>query len=445
MEARGTQVEVMPMVHSVMAEFWTGGGVYTPYELEPTVTALRKAGKNIIEAEAFTGQPADSKWDEYPAWLKPIGDAAFCAGINKIVIHRFTHQPWDEKYKPGNTMGQWGTHFDRTQTWWKPAKAMIEYWQRCQGLLQWGSFVEKMDGDFTATKATDSINIGNIHRRLNGTDIYFVANAAHLMGTAECTFNITGRQPELWDPVTGDMQKLMAYKDSAGKTSIPITFADAQSFFIVFRNKATQPVKQQPDFPALTTVYTFKNKWQVQFDTAWGGPVQPVGMNKLTDWTKSSVKGIKYYSGTAVYTTTFPKPVFSNEGQLYLNLGEVKHIARVKINGKDLGVVWTAPWQIKIPGNLLKTSNTLTVEVTNVWANRLIGDEQEPADMDWAPGQYFYNSGRYLKEFPDWFLNNKPRPSKGRYTFTTWNYFDKDSPLVSSGLIGPVMILERMF
>ena len=439
------QVEVMPLVHSVMAEFWTEHGVYTPYELEPTVTALRKAGKNIIEAEAFTGQPADSKWDEYPAWLKPIGDAAFCAGVNKIVIHRFTHQPWGERYKPGNTMGQWGTHFDRTQTWWTPAKAMVEYWQRCQGLLQWGHFVEKTTDDFKMEAVTDSITIGNIHRRHDGTDIYFVANASHRSGTAQCTFNVSGQQPELWNPVTGDLQKLMTYKDSAGKTTVLLQFNDAQSFFIVFRSKAISPVEQSENFYALKEIYTFKNKWQVQFDAAWGGPAQPVVMDKLIDWTTAAQKGIKYYSGTAVYTTTFLTPSFSGQAQLYLDLGNVKHIARVKINGEDLGVIWTAPWQVKIPSTLLKKNNTLTIEVTNVWANRLIGDEQEPADMEWVPGQYFYFSGRYLKEFPDWFLNNTPRPSKGRFTFTTWNYFDKNSPLISSGLMGPVKILGRIF
>lgn len=83
------------------------------------------------------------------------------------------------------------------------------------------------------------------------------------------------------------------------------------------------------------------------------------------------------------------------------------------------------------------------IEVTNVWANRLIGDEQQPADCEWLPSQYFYNSGYQLKEFPDWFLNKQPRPSKKRYCFTTWNYFDKNSPLVASGLVGPVRIIEE--
>ena len=127
---------------------------------------------------------------------------------------------------------------------------------------------------------------------------------------------------------------------------------------------------------------------------------------------------------------------------LYLDLGVVKHIASVKLNNFDLGVVWTAPWKIKIPPGLLKpTGNLLVIEVTNVWANRLIGDEQEPADCEWIPG--YISGGNSLKEFPDWFLNKQPRPSKGRYCFTTWNYFTKNSPLISSGLLGPVRIMKE--
>ena len=267
------QVEVMPMVKNVMTEFWTVGGKYWPYELDPTVAALRKSGQNIIEAEAFTGQPADSKWDEYPAWLKPIGDAAFCAGVNKIVIHRFTHQPWDEKYKPGNAMGQWGTHFDRTQTWWKPSQAMVQYWQRCEALLQWGSFVEKTPDDFVS-EVSDSTIIGDIHRRKNGTDIYFIANPEHHATTANCIFKISGKTPELWDPVTGELKQLTNYKDDGVKTSASILFDDAQSFFVVFRNREKTTATRQASFSKGKEVYVFNNKWQVQFDPEWGGPAQ---------------------------------------------------------------------------------------------------------------------------------------------------------------------------
>jgi hypothetical protein len=392
----------------------------------------------------LTGQPADSRWNETPAWLKPVADEAFCIGVNKIVLHRFVEQPWDDKYLPGESMGQWGTHFDRTQTWWKPAKAMVKYWQRCQALLQWGRYIPASIDDFGLQLGNMDMVIKNIHRKDNTADIYFVANTSHYPGRAECTFNVAGMQPELWDPVTGLMRDLNQFEQSNGKTSIALNFDDAQSFFIVFRKKIVkQPFSVKENFAFSRPLLNFDGPWTVTFDAAWGGPTAPVKFENLSDWTKNDNKGIKYYSGTAVYSKSFTLParVLENKNQaIYLNLGMVGCIAKVTINDKEIGVVWTAPWRINIPFAILKPTNQLKIEVTNVWANRLIGDEQEPEDMKWAPSMYTYNSGQYLKEFPDWFLDDKPRPSKGRYCFTTWNYFNRNSKLAPSGLLGPVKI-----
>ncbi|MDR3715515.1 MAG: glycosyl hydrolase [Puia sp.] len=435
------QEEVMPMVGTNMGEFWTYGGVYSPYELEPTIAGLRRSGKNLLQAEAFTGHPNDSKWRETPAWLKPIGDAAFCAGVNRIVIHRFAQQPWDDRYKPGATMGQWGSHFDRTQTWWKPAAAAVKYWQRAQALLQWGRFVPRADDDFVVLDKNSDAAIRYIHRREDKTEVYFVANVSHEPGTAFCSFKVQGMQPELWDPVTGDMRKLTQFETADSVTSLTLRFADAQSYFIVFREKAAQPLASGDNFPYPQELLTLGGPWQVRFDSVWGGPARAVSFAKLDDWTTRPEKGIRYFSGTAVYHKSFDvsSSVRRSQQDLYLDLGTVDHIAHVILNDKDLGVAWTAPWQVRIPKGLLKQrGNRLVIEVTNTWANRLIGDEQEPADCKWLPG---FMGGTYLKEFPDWFLNGTPRPSKGRYCFTTWNYFTKDSPLLPSGLMGPVRIL----
>lgn len=440
------QDEIMPLVKNVMTEFWTNNGKYSPYELEPTVTALRKSGQNLIEAEAFTGDPADSKWDETPAWLKPIGDAAFCDGVNRMVLHRFVQQAFDDRYKPGATMGRWGTHFDRTQTWWKPGEAMVKYWQRCQALLQWGAIVKKQAGDVELSDTTGGITVKSIHRHKDNTDIYFVANTIRKAGAAVCTFKVQGMQPELWDPVTGTMRNLPQFKEQNNTTSLALNFDTAQSYFIVFRTPFAKIIASKKiNFPAFKELLTVKGAWQVKFDATWGGPAKPVIFSALADWTNNEQAGIRYYSGTAVYQKYFDVPASTLTGRqtpLYLELGVVKHIASVKLNNTDLGVVWTAPWKIKIPPGLLKpTRNLLVIEVTNVWANRLIGDEQEPADCEWIPG--YISGGNSLKEFPDWFLNKQPRPSKGRYCFTTWNYFTKDSPLISSGLLGPVRVMKE--
>jgi alpha-L-rhamnosidase len=434
------QDDIMPMVGNVMTEFWTHGGKFSPYELEPTVAALRKSGQNIVEAEAFTGDPADSKWNETPEWLKPIGDAAFCAGVNRFVLHRFVQQPWEDKYKPGATMGRWGTHFDRTQTWWKPGKALVDYWQRCQALLQWGSIAPAAPNDFVAS-TTDSIIIKGIHRQKGTDDIYFVANTARVKGRAVCSFLISGRQAELWDPVTRSMRTMKQVKDNGQTTTFTIPFEKAQSFFIVFRQSKPKTIPTGTDFPLAKTLMELKGPWTVRFDSIWGGPAQAVVFPSLADWTLNGNSGIKYYSGTAVYTKHFDMAAGAAKGrQLYLDLGAVKHIASVSLNGRNLGVVWTAPWRISIPRGLLRSANNqLSVAVSNVWANRLIGDEQEPADCEWLPGHI--DNGKFLKAFPEWFLKKQARPSMGRYCFTTWNYFTKDSPLVPSGLLGPVQFV----
>ena len=113
------------------------------------------------------------------------------------------------------------------------------------------------------------------------------------------------------------------------------------------------------------------------------------------------------------------------------------------MNGSKVGVLWTAPWRIDVSSHLKRGDNVVEIAVTNVWANRLIGDEQQPADIEWQVGEPKFKSGDFLKQFPDWFLKDEPRPSRERYTFTTWNYFKKDSPLVPSGLLGPVRLLRE--
>jgi len=437
------QNEIMEKIDRVMTEFWTRRGQYAPYEVEPTIAALRQSGQNIVEAEAFTGMPKDSQWSETPEWLKPIGDAAYCAGINRFVLHCFPHQPWDERYLPGVAMGQWGTHFDRTQTWWKPGIAMFQYWKHCQALLQWGRFYTQPE-DFNVSLTRGDITVKSIHRRSDQTDVYFVANTARVAGAAQCRFGVAGMKPELWDPVTGKMRMLSQFEVRDGKTSIPLEFAPAQSFFIVFR-EPIEPINTPAaaNFPALIPRMELSGEWQVSFDSKWGGPAEPVRFEKLEDWTHRREAGINYYSGTAVYRTRFD---ISNDrlsmlqAPSHLDLGKVHCIAHVRLNGKDLGVVWCAPWRVILPPDSLRAEgNQLEIEITNVWANRLIGDEQELADCEWLPG---HMGGLFLKRFPDWFGKN-PRPSKGRYCFSTWNYFTKDSPLIPSGLLGPVRLFTE--
>ncbi len=437
--------EIMPMVDRVMTEFWTSNRPYFESWVKSTKDAALKTGQNIIESEAFSGQPQVSQWNETPYWFKSLGDIAFCDGINKFVLHRLTQQPFDDKYKPGVTMGQWGSHFDRTQTWWKPAKAMFTYWQRCQALLQWGKVVENKN-DLKVLSSSEGADIKFIQRKSGETDLFFVANTALKAGEASCSFTYTGKKPELWDPVTAKIHDLSIYSIEGNKIVIPLKFEPSQSFFIVFRkpNKGAMASKSLSNFPTYSSVMDISQDWTVTFDTKWGGPENPVKFTQLTDWTKNNIKGIKYYSGTATYTKIFNYDNSISKKPLFVDLGTVNHIARIKLNGMDLGVVWCAPWRTEIPYRSLKPANNkIEIEITNVWANRLIGDEQEPDDCEWITADFGYGNFRYLKQFPEWFLKDQQRPSNGRYCFLTYNYFNKDSNLTPSGLLGPVQILRE--
>jgi hypothetical protein len=429
--------EVSAHVHRVMTEFWSGsafgnapmGGIFNAGE-----------GKrhNILEAEAFTGQPGNSQWTETPEWLKPVGDGAFCAGINRFVLHTNPHQPWWDDIRPGMTMGQWGTHFGRTQTWWEPGKAWIAYLSRCQALLQWGATAESA---CLVEAGSGGLQVQQLHRTDGSLHVFFLANTSRNAGAAGCVFPVGGLQPELWNPVTGVMRALTDFQSSENETVATLDFAPVQSWFVVFRKKAGKPEPTTRNFPERSPVVAVDGAWRVTFDPKWGGSAEPVEFAALVDWTTRPEPGIRYYSGSAVYRTTFDLPRSIPE-QTFLDLGAVRHLARVRVNGKDLGVVWCAPWGVTIPqGLLVPKANKLEIQITNVWANRLIGDEQEPADCEWSPGHMGH--GGYLKRFPDWFVKGEKRPSKGRYTFTTWNYFTKDSKLVSSGLLGPVSLLEE--
>lgn len=174
--------------------------------------------------------------------------------------------------------------------------------------------------------------------------------------------------------------------------------------------------------------------WEVSFDPKWGGP-EKTSFEKLEDWSKRPEPGIKYYSGTALYRKTFDwKPSSGALGQsrTYLDLGKVAVMAEVRLNGQDLGILWKPPYRVDVSGALKPGANALELKVVNLWVNRMIGDEQLPADRE--PGML--NS---VKRWPTWVTEGKPSPT-GRFTFTTAPLWEKDDPLAPSGLLGPVML-----
>ncbi|MCP4310475.1 MAG: hypothetical protein GY790_04375 [Bacteroidetes bacterium] len=294
------------------------------------------------------------------------------------------------------------------------------------------------------------------YQRTTGDEVFwFVSNHGFDPVEVKASFELSGLQPEWWDPVDGSWRELPEFQFENGRTIIPLSFESLQSGFVVFRKKAeVQGQEQGTNFPRLESVMEVQGPWKVAFDPLWGGAEDPVSFSHLSDWSANEDMGIRYYSGTAVYRVNLDAPsgVRKASGPVFLDLGEVHNLARVKLNGRELGTVWCAPWRVSIPKGLLKKKeNELEIAVVNTWVNRLIGDEQEPDDFETEPGNQTGDrlgsydikvKSRGLKELPHWLLNEEPRPSQGRYTFTSWFYYDKDAPLRPAGLLGPVRIME---
>ncbi len=268
------------------------------------------------------------------------------------------------------------------------------------------------------------------HRTTDGLDLYFVSNTTAESVSADCIFNMERGVPELWDPLTGKISSLPRYSQAGGRTTVPLKFAPQQSWFVVFDRMSRAPENRDTsarNFDDMRLLKSVEGPWSVSFDTAWGGPAQ-AAFDSLQDWTTRKEKGIRYYSGSATYRTTLTLPE-QPASRLWLDLGEVHCIARVRVNGTDLGVAWCAPWQVEITGAARQGENQLEVDVANLWVNRLVGDEALPDD------------GIKDGKFPEWLLTGAPRTS-GRYTFATWKFYKADSPLQRSGLVGPVSVIS---
>jgi autotransporter-associated beta strand protein len=184
-------------------------------------------------------------------------------------------------------------------------------------------------------------------------------------------------------------------------------------------------------------------EWGVAFAPKLGAPFNK-SLPVLMDLSKSESREVRYFSGSATYRKKVTLAAGSLPGRrTVLELGELHDIAQVRVNGNAAGVLWYPPSTADITDHLRAGDNDLEIVVTDNWANRLIGDEQEPRDfevgnnVDFGAGSF----GCQLKSYPDWFLKNQPRPSPGRKTFTTWLYFSKDSPLQPAGLVGPVRLV----
>jgi len=183
--------------------------------------------------------------------------------------------------------------------------------------------------------------------------------------------------------------------------------------------------------------------WTVSFDEKMRAP-KSIVFNELMSWTQSEVEGIKYYSGAANYTKVVEvsQSMLSLDKNIYLDLGEVANVATVKINEKQIGILWKPPYRLEVKKTLKAGKNTLEVIVSNSWVNRLIGDEQYPSDYEYVKIlKATFGGSLGITSIPSWFQNGEPKPGSERILFSTWRHFSKDSPLQEAGLLGPVQLV----
>lgn len=286
-----------------------------------------------------------------------------------------------------------------------------------EGRLVWGmSAGEFLLGDGVAPDCEwegDAEDYGFIHRRTEEADIYFVSNRREAPAEGRFTFRVAGRQPSLWNPLTGDIRDAAAFRQENGRTTLPLSFDPYGAWFVVFRGDiaAGAAGSAESNSHEISPLLDLDGSWTVQFDPEWG-PEEPVVFDALGSWTARPEGDVRFYSGTAVYRKTFAVPdgVLTAGKRLLLDLGDLREIAGVRLNGKDLGVVWTPPFRVDLSGAVHAGENRLEVDVVNNWPNRLIGDAGLPPEQ--------------------------------RRTRTNVTKFTPDSPLVESGLLGPVRVME---
>jgi hypothetical protein len=286
-------------------------------------------------------------------------------------------------------------------------------------------------------------DIAWIHRNDGNEHYYFIVNRLDTRRPVQLSFRVNGMQPEIWDPITGKTSDALAWENNNDRTTVSLNMEANGSCFVVFRNKSkntsgvirtiTKENKSEPEKILLN------NDWDVRFQENRGAP-STAHFEKLISWPLHADSAIKFFSGTAHYKKTFrltPKQLKSDK-RILIDLGKVKNVATVTVNQKEVSVLWTPPFSADITDFCNSGENVLEIAVTNLWPNRIIGDKYLPDDC--VLGAMRGSIGRNLQIVPDWVINKTERPSKNRITFCTVDFFNKDTPLLPSGLIGPVQI-----
>jgi hypothetical protein len=263
--------------------------------------------------------------------------------------------------------------------------------------------------DFEYTKPQQDTNLLFVHRKLADGDLYWISNANNRPEILEATFRMQGKAPELWHPDTGVIEPA-SYSIANGHTTVPLCLDPQDAVFVVFRGASGETSRTLP-VRAEAVLASVSGAWDVAFQAGRGAPAR-TRLDSLGSWSDNSDPGVKYFSGTATYTKAIQAPAgwFKAGARLWFDLGDVKNIAEVSVNGNSFGVLWKTPFRVDVSSALKAGANRVEIKVTNLWVNRLIGDQQ-------------------------------PNVTK-KYTYTALQFYRADSPLLPSGLIGPVRIMR---
>lgn len=242
-------------------------------------------------------------------------------------------------------------------------------------------------------------NIAWTHRKSDSEDIYFLSNQLDEKATIEVSFRISGRVPYKYYPISGNEEKIHAWRIEQNRTILSLSFDKNESFFIIFKGHTTSKgAGEKFNSKPFKMLQKLEGTWTIQFDRDYNGPYHPIKTKKLFDWSISDQDSIKYYSGTAHYTKLFTwNKDLTND--LWLSFEEINNMAEVILNGKACGVVWTHPYRINISEALQEGENILELKVSNTWANRLIGDQKLPEDerLTWTTAPYRLQGNQLLK------------------------------------------------
>ncbi len=354
-----------------------------------SLPVLRKVKELVSAGATVIGQPpkAAASLQDYPEC-----DREFAALVRELWGSREPGQMGENRVGTGRVI------------WGRTARDVL----KADGIDADFDFeaVQLPAGSKAATQPAPTLDY--IHRRDGQIDIYFVANRTELAITTNASFRVTGKHPELWDPLTGRIRRLNSFVPGDRFTRIPLEFTPYLSWFVVFRAPAADPIPGQPNFTSYQMASPLTGPWTVHFDPQWGGP-ESADFPELVSWTKRPEDGIRFYSGTATYRKTFDRPAgLKPDARVFLNLGHLRELAEVRLNGKNLGILWAPPFRVEITDALQPAGNRLEVDIVNFWPNRLIGDASLPPDQ--------------------------------RRTKTNIGQLTKDRPLMESGLLGPVTL-----